>query len=794
MTYIVYTGMGDEKMDNYINGLNDEEVNERVINGQTNKPVESGSKTVKQIIFENTFTYFNLIFTVLAILIIIVGSFRDLTFMPVIIANAVIGIVQEIKAKRIVDNLKMLSVRKVTAIRNGKKQDIVPQNLVVDDVVVFKAGDQICADAVVCEGSVMVNESLLTGESDEIEKTAGGSLMSGSFIISGECLARLEKVGEDSYISKLTIQAKKMQDTEQSEMIRSLDNLVKIVGIAIIPIGVILFIMSFFVQHDSFRESIVSMVAAVIGMIPEGLYLLASVALVVSTIRLASKKVLLHDMKCIETLARVNVLCVDKTGTITDNTMKVREFVNISNDIDNDIVEMEIGDFAKSQSKDNITMEAIKEFFKKNNGRKAVSMTGFSSVTKYSSVTFDDCSYVIGAPEFVLKEKFADYESDINEYASKGIRVVVFGKYNEKIDGGELKYGIEPHAYILLANPLRKSVKETFGYFKEQGVKIKVISGDNPVTVSEVARQAGIDNAEEYIDASTLETVEDMEQAILKYTVFGRVKPNQKREFVNALKKNGNTVAMTGDGVNDILALKDADCSIAMASGSEAAAQSAKLVLLDSDFSCMPDVVYEGRRVVNNIERSASLFLVKNIFSFVLSIYTMVLMITYPMKPSQISLISMFTIGIPGFFLAMEPNKNIIRGRFIPNVLLKALPAALTDVIAVGSLIIFGRTFGLNTDEVSTAATMLLAIVGFMILYRISFPLNKFRAGVWIGCVIGLLFCALKMSGLFALSGMSYKCIMLFVVFSVATESLFRYLSIFTEFVQNRINERKSKK
>ena len=620
MTYIVYTGMGDEKMDNYINGLNDEEVNERVINGQTNKPVESGSKSVKQIIFENTFTYFNLIFTVLAILIIIVGSFRDLTFMPVIIANAVIGIVQEIKAKRIVDNLKMLSVRKVTAIRNGKKQDIVPQNLVVDDVVVFKAGDQICADAVVCEGSVMVNESLLTGESDEIEKTAGGSLMSGSFIISGECLARLEKVGEDSYISKLTIQAKKMQDTEQSEMIRSLDNLVKIVGIAIIPIGVILFIMSFFVQHDSFRESIVSMVAAVIGMIPEGLYLLASVALVVSTIRLASKKVLLHDMKCIETLARVNVLCVDKTGTITDNTMKVREFVNISNDIDNDIVEMEIGDFAKSQSKDNITMEAIKEFFKKNNGRKAVSMTGFSSVTKYSSVTFDDCSYVIGAPEFVLKEKFADYESDINEYASKGIRVVVFGKYNEKIDGGELKYGIEPHAYILLANPLRKSVKETFGYFKEQGVKIKVISGDNPVTVSEVARQAGIDNAEEYIDASTLETVEDMEQAILKYTVFGRVKPNQKREFVNALKKNGNTVAMTGDGVNDILALKDADCSIAMASGSEAAAQSAKLVLLDSDFSCMPDVVYEGRRVVNNIERSASLFLVKNIFSFVLSI------------------------------------------------------------------------------------------------------------------------------------------------------------------------------
>ncbi len=785
----------------YKEGLSKEQVQERIEEGKVNVAVDSNSKTVKDIVRQNVFTYFNLIFAILAILVIIAGSFRDLTFLPVIIANTLIGIIQEVRAKKIVDNLTMLNVPRVTVVRDGKEKTLSPDELVVDDIVKFKAGNQICADAIVCVGEVQVNESLLTGESDEILKEEGSKLMSGSFIVSGECYARLDKVGEDSYISKLTMQAKKMQDGEQSEMIRSLDKLVKVVGIAIIPIGILLFIMSYSVRHEGFKASIVSMVAAVIGMIPEGLYLLASVALVVSTMRLARKKVLLHDMKCIETLARVNVLCVDKTGTITENTMEVQGVIptqiylesvgynvnSIKNEYSEEILEgirSLLGDFASAMSSDNITMAAIKEYFTETTGKIPVSKTGFSSVTKYSSVTFKDGAYVLGAPEFVLKEKYSDFETEILEHASKGARVLVFGVYDGTVDGGELSHGIEPLGYVLLANPIRKAAKETFSYFAKQGVDIKVISGDNPVTVAEVAKQAGIKGAESYVDASALETDEELREAILTHTVFGRVKPEQKRKFVNLLKEAGNTVAMTGDGVNDILALKDADCSIAMASGSEAAAQSAKLVLLDSDFSCMPDVVYEGRRVVNNIQRSASLFLVKNIFSLILSLFTMVIMMSYPLKPSQISLISMFTIGVPGFFLALESNKNVIKGKFIPNILLKALPAAITDSIAVGALVVFGRTFNINSNDISTASTILMAIVGFMILYKISAPMNKFRFAILMGCIAGLIFCSFYMSGLFAMSDMSTKCIMLCVVFSIAIDSAFRYLSLAVEGIQ----------
>lgn len=761
-------------------GLSEEQVLERKRAGKTNISIDNSSKTKADIVKENVCTYFNLIFAVLTVLTIIAGSFRDLTFLIVIVANTLIGIIQEIRAKKIVDNLNMLNVPQVTVIRDGKKQTVKPDELVLDDLVEFKAGSQVCADAVVCSGEVSVNESLLTGESDEIIKAEGGQLMSGSFIVSGSCRARLDKVGEDSYISKLTIQAKKMQDGEQSEMIRSLDKLVKVVGIAIIPIGIVLFCMAFFAQNKGFQNSISSMVAAVIGMIPEGLYLLATMALMVSTMRLARKKVLLHDMKCIETLARVNVLCVDKTGTITETNMKVTGIVQAKNSgeaaIDN--IENKLADFVANMDNDNITMAAMKEYFKKSSGRKAVSKTGFSSVTKYSSASFEDERYVLGAPEFVLKEKYEEYKDEIIKEASTGARVLVFGTYDMEIDGKELDHGISPLAYVLLANPIRKGAKETFEYFAEQGVDIKVISGDNPVTVSQVAMQAGINGAENYVDASELETPEDMRNAILNNTVFGRVTPNQKRQFVKILKNSGKTVAMTGDGVNDILALKDADCSIAMASGSEAAAQSAKLVLLDSDFSCMPHVVYEGRRVVNNIERSASLFLVKNIFSFILSIFTMVLMLAYPLKPSQIALISMFTIGIPAFLLALEPNKKIIKGRFMTNVIIRALPAAITDALVVGALVIFGRTFNIGENDISTAATMLLAIVGFMIVYKISVPMNRFRVGILALCIIGLIACSFMLPDLFALTDMSTKCIMLFVVFSIATEPVLRYLSL----------------
>ena len=769
----------------YKKGLTSQQVQEHRLHGWTNKAVEPPSKTTKEIVHENVFTYFNLIFVVLAVLLCLVGSFRDLTFLPVIIANTLIGIIQEIRAKQVLDKLTMLNAPRASVVRDGKRTVINAEDLVVDDIVIFKAGDQVCADAEVSAGEVQVNESLLTGEADEITKRKGDKLMSGSFIVSGQCHARLDKVGEDSYISKLTLQAKAMQSKEQSEMIRSLDKLVKCVGVAIIPIGIVLFSQAFFIQHDGFRESGTSMIAAVIGMIPEGLYLLASVALAVSSIRLAQKKVLLHDMKCIETLARVDVLCVDKTGTITENTMKVQKLIKTDeyDEKEKGGLSLLVGDFAAAMTNDNITMAALKEHFTKASGKKVLSKTGFSSATKYSSVTFEDGAYVLGAPEFVLKEKYDDYAEEITEYASTGSRVLAFGIYDGEVDGKPLTHGILPFGFVLLANPIREAAKETFEYFAEQGVEVKVISGDNPVTVSNVAKQAGIKNADRYVDASEFEDEQSMRKALLNNTVFGRVTPSQKRKFVRILKEAGHTVAMTGDGVNDVLALKDADCSIAMASGSDAAAQASQLVLLESDFSCMPEVVLEGR-VVNNIQRSASLFLVKNIFSFLLSVASVVFMFTYPLEPSQVSLISMFTIGVPAFFLALEPNKNMIKGHFLTNVLLKALPAALTDALAVAALVIFGRTFDVSSTDISTAATMLLAIVGFMILYKISAPMNKIRFSIVSGCIAGLLFCSIFLKDLFAITSMTKECIMLFVVFAIATEPVLRYLTTLVEKVK----------
>ena len=764
----------------YWEGLNTRQVKEHETGGWSNVNVDPPAKTTKEIVCENVFTYFNFIFVVLAVLLIIVGSFRNLTFLPVIMINTLIGIAQEIRAKETIEKLNMLNAPKASVVRNGKVSVIDSEKLVLDDIVIFQSGNQICADAVVVAGEAMVNESLLTGESDEIKKEKGDHLMSGSFVVAGKCYARLDAVGVDSYISKLTLEAKAMQQKEQSEMIRALDKLVKFVGIALIPIGIALFIQGMYVNGASFRESIIAMVAAVIGMIPEGLYLLVSVALAVSSIRLAEKKVLLHDMKSIETLARVDVLCVDKTGTITENTMCVKELIPVGEDDVRPIV----GDFVHAMSADNSTMKALQEYFTLRAGNVPVHVTPFTSATKYSGVEFAEKTYVLGAPEFVLREAFVQYEVTVTAYAQKGYRVLVFSEYEGKLDNGKLTEKAIPKAWILLSNPIRKEASETFAYFAEQGVEVKVISGDNPMTVSEVAKEAKIQNAENYVDAATLKTDEEIAEAVDQYTVFGRVTPEQKRKFVQALKAKGKTVAMTGDGVNDVLALKDADCSVAMASGSDAAVQASQVVLLESNFSCMPAVVMEGRRVVNNIQRSASLFLVKNIFSFLLSLFSVMFMITYPLEPSQVSLVSMFTIGIPAFFLALQPNKEMIKGHFLTNVFLKALPAGLTDVLSVGALVIFGQTFGVDSKDISTAATILLAIVGFMILYKICQPFNAFRIAVCSGCAVGLIASVLLFPKLFAITGMSTKCIMLFVVFSIATEPLFRYLTILIEKIQ----------
>ena len=497
----------------------------------------------------------------------------------------------------------------------------------------------------------------------------------------------------------------------------------------------------------------------------------------------------MHDMKCIETLARVNVLCVDKTGTITENTMEVNGEIPMDGYDSQSMAPLKqiISDFASAMSSDNITMKAMKDYFNKPSGRKAVSVSPFSSQFKYSGAAFEDGSYVLGAPEFVLREDYDNYREQIEQYSSEGYRVLVFGIYDGVIDGKALTGKVTPLGLVFLSNPIRKEAPETFKYFENQGVEIKVISGDNPVTVSQVALQAGIANADNYIDASTLTTDEAIEDAVLRYTVFGRVTPDQKRKFVRALKKAGRTVAMTGDGVNDVLALKDADCSVAMASGSDAAAQASQLVLLDSNFACMPSVVMEGRRVVNNIERSASLFLVKNIFSFLLSLFSVCFMINYPLEPSQISLISMFTIGVPAFFLALQPNKNIIQGHFLSNVLIKALPAGITDFLVVGALVVFGQVFEVGETDISTACTMLLAIVGFVILYNISKPMNALRWCVWGGCIVGLLGCSIYLGDLFAMRGMSTKCIMLFVVFAIITEPALRYSTILIEKIGRKI-------
>ena len=789
-----------------ITGLTDEEVRQRVEEGLTNRADISTDKTTKEIVISNVFTYFNLIFLVITILLIMVGSFRNLTFLPIIIGNTVIGIVQEIRAKKTLEKMSLLNAPRADVIRNGSVKQISTEELVKDDVILLTAGKQICADAVVISGNIQVNESLLTGEADEVEKTEGSTLMSGSFVVSGECYARLEKVGNESYISKLSLEAKSMGGKEQSEMIRSINLIVKWVGIVIIPIGLILFWQSHFVNGESITKSVTSTVAAIIGMIPEGLYLLTTVALALSTMKLARKKVLLHDMKSIETLARVDVLCVDKTGTITEPDMKLKEIFLCKNSgadgtqtaLTLDELKSLILDYANASVDNNATMLALKAYAADaltNNTsalhRTAVSQQAFSSSLKYGSVTFSDGTYLLGAPEFIMHEDFARIEEEIIPYADKGDRVLLFARYDgENVENG-INGSVTPLGFVALANPIRENAVKTFEYFKSQGVAIKVISGDNPRTVSRIAIQAGIESAESFVDAATLDTEDKIADAVNKYTVFGRVTPKQKKQLVKALQAKGHTVAMTGDGVNDILAMKDAACSVAMASGSEAAAQAAQVVLLDSDFAHMPDVVYEGRRVVNNIQRSASLFLVKNIFSLLLSLFSVILMVTYPLEPAQVSLISMFTIGVPGFLLALEQNKDRIKGHFITNVMLKALPGGLTDVIAVGALVVCGEVFCISDASIGTIATLVLSVVGFMILFKISEPLNGMKYAVIIGNIAGLVFSGFFLKKLFALTDLSNICILLMIVFGFAAESLFRNLTLLVEKLRGSYEKKK---
>ncbi|SFP46745.1 cation-transporting ATPase E [Butyrivibrio proteoclasticus] len=774
-------------MDNTNYGLSSAKAKELFVSGKGNIQVDNTAKTTVDIIKENVFTYFNLIFFIMAILLILSGAFNSLTFLPIIVCNSLIGIFQEIKAKKVLDKLKVINQSKAVVIRDGEETSIPIDKLVVGDYVVLSSGNQICADAIVVEGEVSVNEALLTGEADEISKGIDSELMSGSFVVSGKCIAKLTKVGADSYISKLMLKAKNMTKASKSEMVKAIDYIVAAAGLLIIPIGIALFCQSVFIQGNSFSESIPSIVAALIGMIPEGLYLLLSITLGLSTVRLAKKKVMLHDMRSIETLAHVDTICVDKTGTITDNDMLVAEAILSSGSREDkqllDTYCNLLSEYLGCLPDDNITMHALEEYFGFTTSRSCVSFQPFSSKYKYSSVEFDDARYVLGAPEFLLKGEMSSYQDMIECYAKKGLRVLCFAQYDGET--GDVLDGrlTHPLLFITLKNPIREAAFETFKYFDKQGVDVKVISGDNPVTVSEVAKNAGVKNYDKYVDASTLDD-SDIPKAVREYSVFGRVSPEQKQKIVKALKKDGHIVAMTGDGVNDILAMKNADCSVAMASGSEAAVQAAQVVLLDSDFSHMPKIVAEGRRDINNIERTATLFLVKNIFSLLLAVFSIINVLVYPLQPSQITIVSLVNIGIPGFFLAMEPNNKKIEGHFLFKVLLKAMPAALTDFFAIAALVVFSNTFGVEQTDVSVAATFLLAIVGFIILANISSPLNNYRLKVIIGCMIVFVLGAIFFNDLFSISYVSKPCIMLFVLFAIATEPFMRYLTKLFRFIE----------
>ena len=748
-------------------GLTAGQAAERAAAGYANLPVEAPTKTELQIVRDNVFTFFNLIFVVLAVCLLFVGDFRDMLFLVIAVANTLIGIVQEIRSKRTIDKLTLLSAPRATVVRDGQVGTLPTDKLVRDDVVLFAAGNQIPADAVVLTGEIQVNESLLTGEPDAIVKRPGDTLLSGSFVVAGSGRAQLTKVGAESYASRLTLEAKKDAGPGQSEMMNSLDKLIRVIGIALVPMGIALFVKQYFFLEATLSHAITSTVAALIGMIPEGLYLLTSVALAVSVIRLARKKTLVHDMSSIETLARVDVLCVDKTGTITEPGMQVTGLVPLDAEkFSARSLETVLSAFYAAADADNDTARAMAARFREKSVWKADRVVPFTSATKWSAVSFmGHGSYVVGAPEFVMGQRYADLKDIAEEYSAQGERVLLLAKYDGRLDGKALTGALTPMALVRIVNKIRPEAPETFRYFAEQGVAVKVISGDNALTVSQVALRAGIEGAERYIDASTLESDGDIARAVEQYTVFGRVTPNQKRKFVQALKKAGHTVAMTGDGVNDVLALKDADCGIAMASGADAACQAAHLVLLDSNFASMPEVVLEGRRVINNIQRAASLFLVKNIFSFLLAIITIFATnMPYPLVPLQLSLVSALTIGVPSFFLALEPNKAIVQGRFLHNVLKRACPGGMTNLFLVLGAELFVAAFGFSAAELSTVAAMLMSFNGIFVLYQVCKPFDWKRRILWCAMTLGMVGAVGWFGGFFSMVPLTFQTGLVFTV------------------------------
>ncbi len=756
-------------------GLTSAQAADLLERGLGNEAVESNAKTTGQIVRENTLTFFNLVFVVLAALLVLAGDFKDMMFLGIAAVNSVIGIIQQLRSRATLEKLSLISEARVKVVRDGQLGTVPVHKLVREDIVELGAGDQIPADGPVVSGQVTVNEALITGEADPITKDPGDELLSGSFVVSGKCRARLDRVGAASYAARLSLEAKADQGVGRSEMMKSLDKLIRFIGFALIPIGAALFYNELVVQENAFAEAVPSVVAALIGMIPEGLYLLTSVALAVSVMRLAQRKTLVHELSAVETLAHVDVLCVDKTGTITQPEMSVQEVVPLDEErCPAARVEEIFNAYYRAIDADNDTARAMAQRFDKSSLWQVERTVPFTSANKWSAVVFRSYgAYVVGAPEFIMKARYADLQHMVTPYQERGCRVLLLAKCANAptMDGG-IAGGVEPLALAVIANPIREEAPKTFQYFAQQGVTVKVISGDNPSTVSAVAVQAGIQGGERFVDAATLKEPADYARAVREYNVFGRVTPDQKRKLVKALQKAGHTVAMTGDGVNDVLALKDADCGIAMASGSEAACQVAQVVLLDSNFASMPQVVQEGRRVINNIQRSAALYLVKNIMSLFLSLVTLFAGFPYPFVPIQLTLISALTIGAPSFVLALEPNHELVKGRFMANVLRRALPGGLANIMLMIFIELFTVAFAFERVTLSTLATVIMGEVGLLVLYYISKPLDWKRGSLLAAMSAAFAVAVLWFGEMFELTALDFQAGLVIVVFLMLTPSV----------------------
>ncbi len=771
-------------------GLTSQQVCERVNHNLVNYNDQPPTKTIKQIIMGNFFTYFNFINLVLGTAIIIAGIYggeifhalKNCLFMGVIVCNSIISTIQEVISKKIIDKLSVLSQSKVVAIRDGNRVNLGIEEIVLDDVLEFQLGTQIVTDAVILDGEVEVNESFLTGEVNPISKRKGDTILSGSFVVSGSCVARVEHIGKDNYISKISSEAK-YEKKVNSVIMNSFEKMLKVLSIVIVPVGALLLINQLHVTNYNITDSIFNTVGALIGMIPEGLLLLTSSVMAVSVVRLSKYHVLVQQLYCIETLARVDVICLDKTGTITEGAMEVSKVLP-EDGVDVDKFNEMLSNFSYAFDNVNATMEAMQDYYKHKGIWTVKEKHEFSSSRKFSAVSFDEYgSYYVGAPEFVLRDQFSKYQSRIEALSDYRVLVVAFNK-EPLVDA---PVNLKVLGFILIQDKIRKEAPDTLKYFKKQGVEVKIISGDNFKTVCSIANRAGLEDVHG-MDA-TLLTEDNVDECLEKYDVFGRVTPEQKKMIVEHLQKNGHTVAMTGDGVNDVLALKKADCSIAMASGSDAAKNVSHLVLLDSNFASMPKVVAEGRRTINNVERSASLLLIKTIFTCILVVICIFMRSEYFYLPIHLSLITTCTISIPSFILALEPNHNLVKGKFMLKVVGKSVPAALTVVFNVVMIVLFRQSFHLDGDLTSTLIVIMTGTTGFIFLNRLCRPFNWFR-----GCLFGflvLLFTYIVMfqSDFFDLSQVTFDTILLYIVFILASMWIFDKLNVITEWVLKRLDK-----